>query len=378
MRFAQAAVVLAMVASTTGAMATPAYEDEAAGLLADATIVANDNNWLVQDVLDMLEDHQTFEDLIVDVAAAYPNDFSSAIGAATPTDGYDLYFKGTVPAGVAAMITASGLSVTTHANIGKNEAEWDAQVEALVAFLDDEVITDYVVGFDSIDTIELTIGSGVTPPTLPQAIASDVTVLTESGAVFSYHAPVWGGNWARRNGVNTCTTSWNVIHPSGTTGTVTAGHCFGINSILDSSGTPVSSTFQSQRIGLHGDVEWHTTVESEPARFFRSATWWRSVRSVKNTWFRNQWVCGYGRASNNRTCDRIHRTSVSAGGGIRPLVVVRGLNMIPGDSGGGWSFNSQAIGVHAGECTNRGVSRDCFSRASRINNALGVNVRIAP
>ena len=49
--------------------------------------------------------------------------------------------------------------------------------------------------------------------------------------------------------------------------------------------------------------------------------------------------------------------------------------MIGGDSGGGWSLNNEACGVHKGSVSFDGASRDWFSKANRLDNALNVEVR---
>jgi hypothetical protein len=134
----------------------------------DASIIAAANNWTTQDVLDMMDDSETFGALVEEVADTYPLDFSSGVFASSPNSSSTLYFKGAVPSGVAALITASGLAVNTVSSTGKNHTEWEQQVEGLTDFLEGQSIDHFLVAFDSVTTVEVVIGGGVQAPTSPR------------------------------------------------------------------------------------------------------------------------------------------------------------------------------------------------------------------
>jgi hypothetical protein len=186
------------------------------------------------------------------------------------------------------------------------------------------------------------------------------------------------------NDAPVCTSSWNVTRTvSGLTthGTVTAGHCAGIAKVDDINGSPVLTTFQAQHLGGSGDLEWHTVAAPLPARFHADPSESRSVVSVKTRWSRNDRTCVFGRTTGVRICDAVFRTSVNvrfSGVTLRRMVAVTNDNSQGGDSGGGWSFGRAAHGVHGGSSPINGAERDLFSRAERLPNALGVEVRLAP
>jgi len=165
----------------------------------------------------------------------------------------------------------------------------------------------------------------------------------------------------------------------------TAGHCRDINQVKDSDGNIVSATYQDDHLGRHGDFSWFTTSRTEPATFiYNHAQDNRDVTSIKTLWFRNQWACLYGQSSDSRVCDQIYRTSVSSTSSADPSVTLRHLvvmddnNGISGDTGGTWSYVGKAIGIHTGEITMGGGSHDAFSRAARLDNAMDVEVQVAP
>lgn len=333
----------------------------------------------------MMDDSDTFDELVLAVRAGFSDDFSDSVFMAAPGGACSLYFKGTVPSGVASLITASGLTVNTYGNVGKNGLEWIQQVEGITNYLLEEEYTDFVVAFDSIDNIDVVIGADQDAPTLPQELAGNVTITEVSGSVMQPYAVVWGGSAMRVSGDFECSSSWNVVHTTtGVTGTVTAGHCDnGTNQVLDSTGAVVTATFQAEHRGRHGDFQWHTTPELEPPifRYDSEPDDHRAVVSVKTTWSRNQWSCNYGQVTDDRYCDQIYRTSIASrdpdGNLLRHQVVMDGLGAQPGDSGGGWSFHNEAHGVCTGAVTMYGVERDLLSKAERLDNALDVEVRIA-
>ena len=113
------------------------------------------------------------------------------------------------------------------------------------------------------------------------------------------------------------------------------------------------------------------------------------VRSIASSISKGQVVCGYSRRQGTRRCDTVRKTSVSLRYSGWPrmynLVAMRGNMMIPGDSGGPWSYSDRAFGVVSGSmviCDSSflGIEWDChrrdvWSRASLMGPAMGVQVR---
>jgi len=199
-----------------------------------------------------------------------------------------------------------------------------------------------------------------------------------------------GGSWILGGG-GACTSGWAVSGPSGD-GIITAGHCpAGINQIIDNEEGGLNNLqWISEVHGTEGDVEYHTTDDTEDSRFYADATRIRSVNHTMFTvlmtipWFNK--VCVYGRSSNIRTCDHqiqaINVTTTSTLNGITTTVgnLVRASNVstIGGDSGGGWSWANIAYGIHHGTGEDEaGNEVSYFMPILEAQNALGVSVMVA-
>lgn len=308
----------------------------------------------------------------------FPSDFSSGVFAGTPTGSSSLYFKGTVPSGVPGLISASGLSVNTFGNVGKNFEEWHSQYDAVVAWLESHDYDTFVVAFDDVGTIEVLIGNGDSLPVLPVQIDDDVVITGAGGSLLTHQWVRGGSALFNLYEDDICTSSWSVEEQgTGVRGIVTASHCAGVAQAADLAGNLVPTTWQDEHYGTHGDLEWHTTTDAEPPTFWADEDDSRDVLSVKGNFSRNDYVCVYGRASNVRTCDNVYRTEVALGGGLHHMVIMDEMNTISGDSGGGWSIGNEAVGVHTGYVWFNNASRNCYSKANRIDNALDVEVRLA-
>jgi len=67
---------------------------------------------------------------------------------------------------------------------------------------------------------------------------------------------------------------------------------------------------------------------------------------------------------------RVSNVSTACGNLDRIVLMNRGVTMT-GDSGGGWSYNTTASGIHFGLCDNL----SSFSVADLLDEALGLFVR---
>jgi streptogrisin C len=195
--------------------------------------------------------------------------------------------------------------------------------------------------------------------------------------------------WMRDDGVNECTSGWSVTDGV-TTGVTTAGHCDGINEIVEP-GVGVHPLIPwTQHRGPWGDVEWKTSLHMEPpaahmehpAAFYASDTEVRAVAAVepRANITVGEAICVYGRSSNSPDCSHtVYRTSISCtNNGVfndRLMAMHAKNTTVPGDSGGPWYFNFTAYGSHKGGCTIDGVMRNVFSVADLYDEALGVTVR---
>jgi hypothetical protein len=184
-----------------------------------------------------------------------------------------------------------------------------------------------------------------------------------------------GGNWLRDDGFRECTSGWSVSGPNGD-GIITAAHCTGLNQFEEEGGLIFDMTWRDQEFGSGGDVEYHTTNHIELDDFYARAGEIRDVSDIRSTWTMfGSSVCEYGRSSNTRTCNHtvtgLFVTVNYSIGTVNNLVRVSGDNSIGGDSGGGWSFNYTAWGVHSGS----NGSESFFTPAQQAESILNVTIK---
>ncbi|MCF6323985.1 MAG: S1 family peptidase [Gammaproteobacteria bacterium] len=185
-----------------------------------------------------------------------------------------------------------------------------------------------------------------------------------------------GGNWVRlSSGTRWCTSGWSVSGPNGD-GIITAAHCNGLTQFEEEGGLVFNMNWRDQEFSLLGDVEYHTTNHLELDDFYAREGEIRDVNSIRSTW--TMWgatVCEYGRSNNVRTCNHtVQATNVIVNysiGTVGNLVRVSGDDSIGGDSGGGWSFNYTAWGVHSGS---NGV-QSFFTPVQQAEAVLNVTIK---
>lgn len=202
----------------------------------------------------------------------------------------------------------------------------------------------------------------------------DLSVLRGTGPIYTLEHSR-GGNWVLDDGFRKCTSGWSVNGSSGD-GIITAAHCTGLNQFEEPGVAPYSMSFIRQHRGSGGDAEYHTTAHVELAEFYATATTIRDVTSVRatNTMVGNS-VCVYGRSSNSRSCAHVVEAvgvtvTFSDGVTVSNLARASGDTTIGGDSGGGWSFNNAAWGVHSGS----NGSQSFFTPAQQAQSILSVTI----
>jgi hypothetical protein len=190
-------------------------------------------------------------------------------------------------------------------------------------------------------------------PGFPETFTADEFDLAEKTEPI-YSMATIGGEAMRDDGVFECTGSW-VVSSGATRGVMSAAHCNGLNQTVSADAVRTTS-WQAATTYANGDVEWHTTTGSEIGQFFADSATVRDITSTRLTSFQvGQTVCFYGRSSNTRWCSN---TVSSVGSCYNNTVEGQICNvaitsspshpMIPGDSGGGWSWNNEAYGVTSG------------------------------
>lgn len=285
----------------------------------------------------------------------------------------------------------SGVSVEVRTNAGFTEEELEIGIEAVhFAVLAASEVRDASTSFDyttgQISTtvvLESTVTDSaldnlraITAADLKNATRSDildslsVTVTESVHSVLSVSedsAKHLGGEALSR-----CTSGFGTKKSSGVRGIATAGHC--PNSLTDDG---ADLTFEKEHEGKHGDFQWHTGTQTHEDDFYAGSTSSsevnkRDVSSIGDPTV-GQTLCRNGNLS-NRSCQQVRKINYCTGD-LCNLVQMGSHLSDRGDSGGPVYWVNTAYGIHYGKVYDPWpFTREAFSRADRIDNALGVYI----
>lgn len=189
----------------------------------------------------------------------------------------------------------------------------------------------------------------------------------------------YGGGRLEVTGSETlaCTAGFNVVNSAGVTGISTAGHCSNLLTHENTSGsTEYATTYKSGHHGTYGDFQWSITGDTEPDDFYYSWSSTRDVAAVASPLV-NQNLCRFGHITGAQ-CAEVETNSVcstTSAGTACNLTRMKKDTAQPGDSGGPWYYGNTAYGIHKGDVAVIGGTRDVFSKATLIDEALGVVIR---
>lgn len=187
------------------------------------------------------------------------------------------------------------------------------------------------------------------------------------------------GNSSHKGGEvwSSCTSGFGTrasSHTSGTRGISSAGHC--PNPQYDDGS---SLTLKGEYEGNAGDFEWRRGPKDHNDNFFaggggQTESNSRDVTGVGAPMV-NQTLCRNGKVTHKK-CQEVRKTSVCNSSGLCNLVQMGARLAAPGDSGGPVYKDREAYGLHQGWMYDPSwpFDRDVFSKASRIDNALGVYI----
>jgi streptogrisin C len=360
-----------------------------ADFMTDIALVAVARGWTLEQAVAHRAISDEFGRIQEQLATDRPGLYAGATLSAVPDGAPTLYIKGTADEFVRELVNSAEFSIEVIEGQPFSWQELEERSIRLNRQLARLGFRDIVTSFDeSTSTVEavvtrepaLTARAEQVLAMLPAEFRSGVRLdFTDADVAIDEHA--YGGMVVRDDGDDECTSGWAVTNGA-TTGVTTAGHCDGINEIVEPGVGVHALTHQAEHRGQWGDVEWKTSTYIEPDDFYASETEVRDVASVepRANITVGEAICVYGRFSNSRDCsDTVYRTSISCtNSGVfnDRLVAMNAKNTtIGGDSGGGWSFNFTAYGSHKGGCTVNGVVRNAFSVADLYDEALGVTVR---
>lgn len=379
-----ATIVAASVLQPVGAAAqTDKRVDQETAELSDARLIAEQNDWGLDETLKHMQAQESFGNLLVRLSEKYPESYAGGIFAEGPGAASIVRFVGKVPQEAAEEAERAGIRVEFEGNAKYSEAALQERSRKVHDYLlrelgYKEVVTAVTTTDDGV--IASVVGDSRRDLKLPAELQEGVQV-TEYEESVAMDEHTRGGARVLDDGVFECTSGFTVRSTNGVTGVLTAGHCNGINQYQQpSNGLVYGLTHQAQHISTFGDVEWKTSPHIEPAEFFARANERRDVNSVLAFGGLpvNSFSCVYGRASNLRACDQVFSTFVTVtvnGNTASFLFAMDNDNTIGGDSGGPWSFGTIADGIHKGDATIGGGRRNVWSQASLLPLSLGVSVR---
>lgn len=355
--------------------------DRAAAEAIDVAIIAADKGWTLAATRRRMTDQDTFGALQVKIEAQFPTTFAGAEFAEVPGGRSYLRFTGTVPAAARTLAAATGLDVQLTGGRRFSAVQLGTRSVAVVQHLVNAGHRPVSAEVLPSGVVAVTASGAATPAsTLPPALREGVTVTFAQQPVVGELSGYGGAKVRDASEGDRCTTGFSVQHlGGGGTGVTTAAHCDGMDVYEEPwTGLTTEYDFQDQHTGLSGEVEWHTTrgmVDVPEYYADGDIGARREVDSVEATVAVNGTYCLYSHVGQNRTCDDVRSTLVTlfTNGLASGLIGMDDMNAEPGDSGGPWSFGTEAAGSVVGWYWNFG-NHDCWSRAALYDDALGVEV----
>lgn len=386
------AMCVAAALYSTGAQAAddpePAGEvhDRAASEAIDIAIIAKKKGWTVPDTQRRMNEQRKFGELQDQIEAQFPTEFSGAEFAKTPGGKSFLRFRGVVPDAAKSLAAQSGLNVElTGGRVFSAKELQERSIAAVQYFA--------AAGYRQVGSAVLPNGSIEVVVTgkpragveLPPALAKGMVVrFVERDVVVNEHT--YGGAYIHGSS-GQCTTGFSVRSlTTGITGVTTAAHCSGMNHYHQPQSTITYDTqWEAQHEGGNGDVEWHSTPATSTqgdhfdlAEYYADPSDRREVNSVETSAAVNNTYCVYSRMQGTRSCDDVYSTFVNSfsfsGGLVSNLVAMDDDNTVGGDSGGPWSYGTEAVGGHRGDQWIWFGTRNVWSRAWLFDSAIDVEV----
>ena len=358
----------------------------------DLRTLADQSGMSLQAAIDRYAWNDNFALAVAAIREAFPEAFTGA--EIVDADRAWIGFAARAPEAARDMInafgTTHGVSVDVHRNLGFTEVELQNAIETVhFAVLESPGVRDASTSYD-FETGQITttvvLESTVSDSVLDDLRATASRNLTDTAgtgildsitiSVVRSNRPVIGGNSAHNEhlggeALSSCTSGFGTKTSTGVRGISTAGHC------SDSQSDDGSSLmFKDDYEGTHGDFQWHTGPKTHSDDFYsgNSSSLEVNRRDVSSV---GSPVVGQSLCENGKTtyknCKDVRKVNVCWGGECN-LVQLGTRSVQGGDSGGPVFWGNTAYGLLRGWHYDPfwPFSRDLFSRADRIDNALGI------
>ena len=363
--------------------------------LVDFQSIAMQFDISLQDAIGQYAWHSDFATLVAELRSMAPDSFAGA--EILDSDSAWVAFADSAPKAALQMISAfsdthHGVSTEVRTEVGFNEIELQESIEAAhFAVLERPEVKDANTGFDYatgeirtlvvlqgtasdavLDDLQASANEAIADATRKNFLDSISSSVVRSG-----YQLVWGyRNTGREHlgggHLNGCTSGFGTEDSAGLRGVSTAGHC---NNSQGDDGAPLS--FQDEHQGIHGDFQWHTGPGTHGNEFYAGSGSLtevnrREVHSVGSP-IVGQVLCRNGVVT-HRTCQQVRKLHFCMED-LCNLVQMRSDLTEEGDSGGPVYWGNTAYGLLAGAVVDPWpFTREVFSRADRIDDALGVHI----
>lgn len=233
------------------------------------------------------------------------------------------------------------------------------------------VVLDSAAPSSTIESLKATARTNLTNATRPEILNSITATV-----VRSEHSVLGGADSNPEHlggellsGTYECTAGFGTITSSQVRGISTAGHC--VNTLTDDGS---NLTYHGEHEGTYGDFQWHTGTRTHTDDFYGgSSTSYEANRldvAAVGEPEVGDYLCRNGITS-NRDCQTVRKVDVCKDNLCNLVQMGARLSGI-GDSGGPVYWGSTAYGLHQGWMWDPWpFTRDVFSRADRIDDALG-------
>ncbi|NND00041.1 MAG: hypothetical protein HKN85_07655 [Gammaproteobacteria bacterium] len=379
----------------------------------DSWIIAEKYNWGIKETRQHMVNQDKFSDLVYKIATKHGDVFAASAMASKPGENATIWVKGKGASEINKQVEQfngrSDMKVKIVDGMRFSYAEQEARMSAISEILEGQGMEGIGSAMLPGDVIVVSLPASKEYPETPKPEDPDrmkfdgrhVDPVAEKllgkkidvrGIYFVFtNQPIDVDLHARGGrlvyGASGCTSGFSVERISDSlNGIATAAHCTGVNNFdAESPEADFSLSHRGEHCSTHGDLEWKSSGHFELAEYWASPTDLRDVNSRENWYSVNNTYCIYSRVTGTRTCDQVYSASVSQGsssagicngGTAKKLVAMDDENGVPGDSGGPWSYSTEAAGIVKGTKWIWFGTRATFSKTSRLDEALGVRVRI--
>lgn len=372
----------------------------------DCRIVAKRFNWDIQATRKHMKNQARFGRLVAFMERRFANKFAGSSFSRTPGAPTGVWIKGDVPQRVvdstSQFTKETGLRVELHGGMRFSLYDQDRRMHEVAELLRGKGFGNVGGAVRAGDLIQITLPAsakfpatrapkeGQELPTEVFSAAKDLlpgydahgVAIVFTDDVIDQDEHAYGGRKVYADDtdgdglVAVCTSAFSVYRVSdGKNGVATAAHCTGmVNFDAVSPESDFDLYHKGEHRGAYGDMEWKTSDHYEIAEYYAEpGSSRRDVTSVTQSFSENDVVCVYSRVQGERNCEYVYSVNISQGGDDK-LIAVDSHVTTGGDSGGPWSYGTEASGVHKGYKTIWFKKRSTFSKAKLLNSALGVKV----